>query len=292
MPKYQLTRPVRSPSRWLPFAALLIAYVIAGKLGLAVAVVHASATPLWAPTGIALAALLLGGARLWPAVFAGAFLVNVTTAGSVATSLGIAAGNSAEALIGAWLARRFARGREAFGEPRTIFAFTLGAGLAAPAVSATVGVSSLLLGGYASPARAGAIWLTWWLGDVAGALVLSPLLIVWAGRRGLADLRARWGEALALLGTAVAAGALVFSGAVRVGTQDAPLAFLCLPPLVWAAHRFGLRGATTALGLLCAIAIHGTLRGRGPFALGDANAALRALKAGAFAGSGVLTTGV
>src|SRR6185503_3267292 len=139
MSKHDVTSSVPLPSRWLASAALAVVYVLAGKLGLLVAVVHASATPLWAPTGIALAALLLGGARLWPAVFVGAFLVNVTTAGSMATSLGIATGNTAEALLGAWLVRRFAGGTQAFAEPRTIFAFILGAGLAGPALSATLG---------------------------------------------------------------------------------------------------------------------------------------------------------
>lgn len=81
-------------ARWAWLVALTVAYVLAGKLGLLFASVHASATAVWPPTGIALAALLVLGARMWPAVAAGAFLVNVTTAGSVATSLGIALGNT------------------------------------------------------------------------------------------------------------------------------------------------------------------------------------------------------
>src|SRR5207245_1974356 len=80
-----------------------VVYVVAGKLGLAFAIVHASATPVWPPTGIALAAMLLLGRGIWPVIFVGAFLVNVTTAGSVLSSLGIAAGNTLEALVGAAL---------------------------------------------------------------------------------------------------------------------------------------------------------------------------------------------
>src|SRR6516162_5851997 len=111
-------------SRWLRDAgraALLgIVYVISAKLSLRLASVHASATPVWPPTGIALASLLLGGLRLWPGVFTGALAANLLTAGSVASSLGIAAGNSLEALAGAWLVKRFGRGRDAFERPHDV----------------------------------------------------------------------------------------------------------------------------------------------------------------------------
>src|SRR5262245_23359434 len=122
--------PVVWPS--LPRAAwrlvvLTAVYFGAGKLGLSLAFVHASASAVWPPTGIALAALLLYGYWMWPAVFLGAFLVNVTTSGSIASSLGIAAGNTLEAVLGVWLVRRWAGGRAVFARAQTIFAF---AGLA------------------------------------------------------------------------------------------------------------------------------------------------------------------
>src|SRR6201993_2626068 len=95
----------------LPLIGVLaIIYVIAGKLGLLLASLHASASPVWPPAGIALAAILLFGYRVWPAIFVGAFIVNLTTAGNIATSLAIAAGNTLEALAGAWLVNRFAGG--------------------------------------------------------------------------------------------------------------------------------------------------------------------------------------
>src|SRR5207244_11368401 len=78
-------------------------YFAAGKLGLSLAFVHASATAVWPPTGIALAVLLLFGTRVWPGVLIGAFLVNVTTAGSAVSSAGIAIGNTLEALLAAYL---------------------------------------------------------------------------------------------------------------------------------------------------------------------------------------------
>src|SRR5437762_13592128 len=155
---------------WWRLVALTGVYFVAGKLGLTLAFVHASATAVWPPTGIALAAALLLGYRVWPALFVGAFLVNVTTEGSVWTSLGIASGNTLEGLLGAFLVTRFTGGRNVFGRARDILVFAALAGLLGTAVSATIGVTSLALGGYASWGRFGAIWLTWWLGDVAGAL--------------------------------------------------------------------------------------------------------------------------
>src|SRR6516162_3448152 len=141
--------------------ALTAVYFVAGKLGLSLAFVHASATAAWPPTGIALAALLLHGYALWPAVFVGAFVVNVTTAGSVTSSLGIAAGNTLEALAGVWLVNRWAGGRDVFASARGFFVFAALAGGVATAVSATVGVASLALAGHAGWTRFGQLWLTW-----------------------------------------------------------------------------------------------------------------------------------
>ncbi len=158
---------------------LFSVYVLAGKVGLSLAFVHASASAVWPPTGIALAAFLILGYRPWPVIFAGAFVVNITTAGSVATSLGIATGNTLEALLGAYLVNRFANGVRTFDRAQDVFKF---AGLAATlstSVSATAGVVSLSLGGYATWADFGRIWLTWWLGDAVGALIFVPLLLLW-----------------------------------------------------------------------------------------------------------------
>src|SRR6266850_8183410 len=107
---------------------LAAAYIVGGKLGLQLASVHPSATAVWPPTGIALAGLLLLGIRVWPVIFISAFLVNVTTAGTVATCLGIATGNTLEAVVGAWLVNRFASGLDAFRKPRDIFKFAALAG--------------------------------------------------------------------------------------------------------------------------------------------------------------------
>src|SRR3989441_7915847 len=128
---------------------LTLVYFVAGKLGLLLAFVHASATAVWPPTGIALAAFLLLGYRVWPGIFLGAFLVNLTTAGSVATTIGIATGNTLEGLVGAHLVNRFAHGAHAFDHPLDVFKFAALAAIASTTVSPFFGVTSLALGGYA-----------------------------------------------------------------------------------------------------------------------------------------------
>ncbi len=259
------TAGVAASVRWAWLTGLTTVYVLAGKLGLQFASVHASATAVWPPTGIAVAALLLLGTRMWPAVAVGAFLVNVTTAGSIATSIGIAIGNTAEALIVAWLVGRFAAGRHAFERPADIFRFA-GAIIPGAAVAATIGVATLTLAGFAPRADAGPIWVTWALGDLTGALLVAPLLVLWAAERRARLLRARPGEAAILLATLLGLGLVVFGGLSPAELRNHPVAFLSIPPLLWAAFRFDRREAATAVVLLTGIAVGGTLRGFGPFA--------------------------
>ena len=125
-------------------------YFAAGKFGLSLAFVNASASGVWPPTGLSLAALLILGPQMWPAVFAGAFLVNLTTAGTFVTSLGIAAGNTLEAVIGAFLIQRFAGGRDTADQTSGVFKFIVFE-MAATMIAATIGVATLLLGSLARP---------------------------------------------------------------------------------------------------------------------------------------------
>jgi PAS domain S-box-containing protein len=252
--------------RTVALLAVLLLYVLTGKLGLALAFMHASASPVWPPAGIALAAVLLLGNRVWPAIFVGAFIVNVTTAGSPATSLGIAAGNTLEALLGAYLVRRFARGAAVFERAQDIFKLAALAAVVSTAVSATIGVGSLGLGGYARWSDAGSIWLTWWLGDASGILLVTPFIVLWGRRTPDSALARRPLEAAALLVGVAATSALVFGGVLPEGVRRLPTAFVTIPPLLWAAYRFGPRATSTALLGLSALAVAGTLSGAGPFA--------------------------
>ncbi len=263
----------------LPELALLtVLYVVAGKLGLRLAFIHASATAVWAPTGIALAALVLRGVGLWPAIFLGAFVVNVTTAGSVATSVGIAAGNTLEAVVGAYLVARYARGRDAFESSHDTFRYAGFVALASTTLSASVGVGSLALGGFLQPTRVGTVWLTWWLGNTVSDLLLVPVIVLWVTHPS-----SRWSPRQALEATlgAIAVlltGLLVFGGLPAEGWRHYPLSFLCIPVLLWPAFRLGQRESATNALLLTVVAITGTLRGFGPFARDSPNEALLLLQ--------------
>jgi PAS domain S-box-containing protein len=258
---------------------LTLAYFVAGKLGLLLAFVHASATAVWPPAGIALTAFLILGSRVWPAILLGAFLVNVTTEGSVLTSIGIATGNTLEGLVGAALVARFANGRRVFDRARDIFRFVLLAGLFSTSLSATIGVTSLALGGYVRWTDYRAIWFTWWMGDVAGDLVFAPLLLLWSVDRVIRWSRARAIEAALLLLGVLLAAVVVFEGLSPLAAARFPAAFLCIPILVWAAFRFGQRETSTCIALLSAFAIRGTLNGFGPFALQSQHDSLLLLQA-------------
>src|SRR5215470_7857913 len=144
---------------------LLVVYFAAGKLGLRLASVNASTSAVWPCTGIAIAALLILGLRAWPAIFAGAFFVNITTAGTILTSLAIATGNTLEAAAAAYLVMRFAGGRNAFQRSQNIFRFALFAAILATAISATIGSTTLILSRLATWPLFTSIWSTWWLGD-------------------------------------------------------------------------------------------------------------------------------
>ena len=260
---------------WSMLGGLVVLYFVAGKLGLQFAFLHSSATAVWPPTGIALAAVLLLGYGAAPAIFVGAFLVNITTTGSPISSLGIALGNMLEAIVGGFLVMRFAGGRAAFSRAPDIVKFSLLAGLVATSISATIGVTSLVVAGDAEPAKFGAIWLTWWLGDAAGALIVTPLLVLWATTRGLEVLTERLAESILLLLVVAATGALVF---MYPGLNAYPLPFLCIPPLMWAAFRFGQREVATGVAILSAIAAWATVRGLGPFVMSSENESLLLLQ--------------
>jgi signal transduction histidine kinase len=268
-------------SLWLRFATLLglaATYFVAGKLGLRRAFVHRSATAVWMPSGISLAALILFGYRSWPAIFAGAFLVNFTTEGSIATCLGIASGNTLEALAGAWLVKRFAGGRDAFLHPHNIFKFALLAGISTM-IAATLGTTSLFVTGYAEGARPGQVWLTWWLGDAMGDLLITPVILLWASDRTVAWNRRKTMEAMLLLLLLVLAGMAVFGEWNAFRDKNYPLGFVFIPILMWPPFRFQPRETATASLIFTGFAVRGTLNGFGPFARVLPNESLLLLQA-------------
>lgn len=250
----------------LALVGVLAVYVATGKLGLQLATVNASTTAVWPPTGIAIAAALLLGPRVWPALFTGALLVNLTTSGDLASSVGIALGNTLEGLLGAALATRFANGPRAFLHLATVVRFALVA-LVAPVASATIGVASLALSGMAPPSDLAAVWGTWWIGDVTGALIVAPLIVVWATPTPRLRHGGDRAEAVALAAATAAIVLVGFSRLSPLASRD-PLGFLTYPVLAWAAFRFGPRGAASLVGALALLGVGASTFG-GPVGAGD-----------------------
>src|SRR5438067_6871436 len=262
----------------LPVIGILaIIYFVAGKLGLMLASLHASASPVWPPTGLALPALLLLGCHPWPAIFVGAFLVNVTTARNVATSFAIATGNTLEVLAGAWLVNRFAGGTNVFDRPQGVFKFALAAGIST-IISPAFGVTSLALAGFADWANYGAISLTWWLGDATGDLVFTPLVLLWSVASKWRWNKKEAAEVGALFLLLVLLSGVVFGGWLAVSARNYPIAFICGPVVIWTAFRFTQRETAAGIFILSAIAVWGTLHGFGPFVRGTENQSLLALQ--------------
>jgi len=269
-------------------AGLAAVYFAAAKLGLKLAFLHSSATAVWPPSGIALAAfLLLGYRRVWPGIWLGAFFVNLvvlqekfeadpTSLRALATAAGIAVGNTLEGLTGAYLVIRFAKGLQVFSRLQDILKYALLAAVVSTAVSATFGVTSLYLGRYPEQHlfRFGGTWFTWWVGDAGGDLIVTPLLLLWYLNGRVRWSRAQLVEIALVLVVLIVVGLAVFGGAF----QNYPVAYLCFPALLWTAYRLGTRETATAIVLFSGIAIWGTLSGQGPYALGDPNQSLLLLQ--------------
>ncbi len=265
-PSFSLDRMSQSVRRLALLLGLALVYFIAAKLGLRFAFINSSVTTIWPPAGIALAAFVLLGYRIWPAILGAAFLANYTTTGAILPSIGIAVGNTIEGLLGSYLVNRFARGGRVFDRVRDILRFTGLAALLSTIVSASVGILSLYVGGLLSWQDAPRVWLTWWLGDAVGDIVVAPALILWIGVKP----HTRWSrqqllEALALTVVIALVTFALFGGLFP--SRHYPLTVLLWPMMIWVAFRFGPREAATAMVLVSLIGITRTLRGVGPFSV-------------------------
>jgi two-component system cell cycle sensor histidine kinase/response regulator CckA len=238
-------------------ALLALVYFSSAKLGLLAAVAHGVVSSAWPPTGVALAALLLGGVRYWPGIAIGAFLLNATAGVSVAGAAGIAVGNTLEAVIGALLLQRMARFLPSLERLQDVFALGVAAALST-AVGATIGLGSLWLSGAIGLNSLGPLWFVWWSGDAIGALVVAPAILTWSTTPLLREPLRRAAEALVLLLMLVLVTAVLFRTAVSY-------VYAIFPIASWAALRFGPRGAATATFLVSSLAVWHTLHGLGPF---------------------------
>jgi len=258
-------------------AALAVVYVFAARMGLELGTVSGFATLVWPPTGIAIAALLLGGYRLWPGVFLGALVANVWNGAPILVGLGIATGNALEALAAVYLLRRLPDFRVSLDRVRdAVGLIVLAAGLA-PVLSATIGTATLDLAGLVPPGQVGEHWRAWWLGDAIGALLVAPAILVWISKPTFTS-APRLLEAFALGALVVIASIFVFvvpeSGNSGLFSQS----YVFFPLLIWAAIRFGQHGAVSTTLLVSIIAVWGTAIGKGPFVDSTLHSSLFALQ--------------
>ena len=268
----QRTAASRAGTLAVRVVLLAAAYFAAAKLSLLLAIPPGYATAVWPPSGIALAAILLLGVEVWPGIWLGAALSNLTVAGSPLLAILIATGNTLEALAaGQWIGRSL-RDPVRFGGVEDVARFVVccaGSAL----LAATAGVTSLA-------STAAIPWSdfmlnawTWWQGDTSGMIIVAPLILSW-----IVDARARWPVRKtieAAIAAASLAGAMLFIfGSATARGEGLPLAFLAFPFIIWVAVRFGRREVTTASAIVCLIAIWHTLHGRGAFAFGSTNVSL------------------
>jgi PAS domain S-box-containing protein len=248
-------------------AALAVVYYAAARLGLRYATIGQSISLVWPPTGLALAALVLLGRRAWPGIAVGAFFANAATAVPLWVAAVIAAGNTLEAIVASTLVTRAVGERPRLDAMATVRALILVAAPAGALVSALIGVTSLDLSGVLRTTA----WVTatavWWIGDVLGALLVAPLLIAWLTEPPpTRTVRATLEVALLCLGTALAAE-LGLGHLLPVPSLLRRLDYLYLlfPFVIWAALRFGSRGASLMTFVIAVVAVWRTVTGGGPF---------------------------
>jgi PAS domain S-box-containing protein len=249
---------------------LAAVYALSARLGLQIHAVHTFATLVWPPTGIALVALLLWGPRFWPGVMAGALLANLWTGASLPVALAIGAGNTLEALLGAWALRKIPGFSDSLERLQDVLGLIVFAAMASSIVSATVGVLSLGISGFLGTGSLWVTWRAWWLGDALGDLVVAPFLLTLRKSR----LPSPGGRVEAVL-LGVLVGLMSF---VTFRWNPADTAAMLSPFLVWAALRFELRGAARAMLVVSAIAIWATIAGYGPFVRSTVEASLFSLQ--------------
>jgi signal transduction histidine kinase len=242
-------------------AVLAVVYIVAARLGLELDAVSGFATLVWPASGIALAALVIFGIRLWPGILIGAFTANTLVGAPVPVAIGIGIGNTLSAIVGAYLLRRIPGFNPSLSRVRDTLGLIVGAAVVSTLVSATIGVGSLVLGNRIPDGSGLETWRAWWLGDAIGDLLVAPLLLV-SARRPRLPTGARLVEAIALGATTIAVGLVVFHGSREYGALTA---YLIFPVGIWAALRFGPRGAAATILLASAGAVWATTLGHGPF---------------------------
>ena len=236
-------------------------YLAAAKIGFGYAVVAEQITTVWAPTGIAIAALLLGGRRFWPAVWLGAFLANASTTAPLWSAALIAAGNTLEAVLAAWALRRSKTFTSTLSRVADVLRFLIVAAALCTIVSATIGVSALCAAGVQQWTRFAELWFEWWFGDLLGAIIVAPAILATAGHE--------WSRREVVRAAVFVAGGMLVSHVVfgqLLGLRAYPIEYAIFPVAIGAAASGGLPATALVVSSASAVAIWHAARGVGPFA--------------------------
>lgn len=255
-------------SRLSAILGVAIAYVAFAELGFSLAYSVKQVSAVWAPAGIALGAILLGGYRLWPGVWIGAFVANALSHEPIATAAGIAVGNTLGPLAGTALLRRFGFDNK-LERVRDVLTFVAFGSAIAMTITATNGTLALTLSGLLSWHGAPATWALWWTGDAMGVLIVTPLMLTWAA---LPKHRSE-GSAPEL---GVLLGVIVLVSLLPLLTVAMPLPAVVkhtsyvYPFVIWIALRFRARETVAAIALVTALTIPSVARGLVSFTLASA----------------------
>jgi PAS domain S-box-containing protein len=249
--------------RILELVCVFAACFLAGEIGLTVPFTSGNVSPVWPAAGVALAAMIIFGYRVWPAVALAAFVVNLFTDIPHAAAAGIALGNTVGPLFGTWLLRRLPAFQPSLPRLRDVLGMSICGALCGTAISATVGTGALFLTGVNAWSGSATAWLMWWLGDATGVLIVTPLLLTFTGLMSLREKRPRLELACLLFG-AVGSASLIFDPRLGLTSADV-FAFGIFPFVLWGAIRFEVPGAAVVSLLISAVAVWGTAHGFGPF---------------------------
>ncbi len=258
-------------------AALIAVYITLGRLGQFIALQQVA--PVWPASGLAMAAVLLLGVRVAPAIWFASFVTNLSYSFdpshpfvAVIVCAGMGFGAMLEGLVGGFLIRNFASGTDFLDRAWDVGKFVALAAMGSTMLAATVGTLCLSLSGFAPWSAFASTFWTWWLGDTVGVIVVTPLIVAWSRFPRIAPSTQRIAEAAVLLAALLVIGAIAFGGSY-------PVEYMLLPCMLWAVFRFGPRGATTLGAIVSAVAILGTIQGQGSFVHGSRNESLLLLQA-------------
>ena len=257
----------------LQIVGVFLLYGVFAEVGLEYAVIGQTVRLMWLPSGIALAAILIGGYRLWPGIALGALVAYAWSGLSATTLLIITVGSTLEPLLGALLLKRLNNFSITLDKTSDVLALGLPAAFVSALLGSLLGTVGLLIGGDGATVDFTSIWLAWWLGDSISILVISPFILAGFGlSRGTRSLysTAKIVEALVLITALMLIAQAIFGNVRLTGVEYFPLSLSLFPFAIWSALRFGLFGAACVTLTTSSFALYTTLQGVGPLVLNSA----------------------